>query len=697
MARASVQYAPFASTVDHGFWQQLTDKKLNEYGLDESSREIRGFFSNDTAPGISPQLMLDYSAFNSDWKPPARSLPALGLLYNTNTIEKFKDIDKKELLNSVGKQMWEELRTGVLLQEPTRLIRFVLLTFADLKKYHYYYWFAFLALKFPEKSNYGESPVPLHQKLSQDQLSTLISAYDKYQVSRPNYSPFFVIVSSGDNYSVHDLAEIDQFLSSPQNVIFAACDPCSFPGYPGWPIRNLVTLLTYKLAGRLQTVTVLSVRDRTHAGTRDFGNSLIFSVEIPKIDDMSLEAVPECVGWEKNEKQKLVPKMVNLSSSMDPVRLAESAVDLNLKLMRWRLLPDLELDKISATRCLVLGSGTLGCNVARLLMSWGIRHITMVDNSKVSYSNPVRQTLFTFDHCLNGGQPKAQAAAASLKTIFPGMKSEGISLSIPMPGHTVTDSLLQQTKDQVAKLEVLIESHDAIFLLMDTRESRWLPSMIAASKRKIVINAALGFDTFLVLRHGVKNSDDTQSRLPLPDSKKIPIPGCQLGCYFCNDVVAPGNSTRDRSLDQQCTVTRPGVSMMASALAVELLISLIQHPAGANAPADTSSDDDHLDSDAASSLGIVPHQIRGFLSRFHQFLPASQAFEMCTACSQMVIQRYEKDGFDFLLKVFNEPGYLEDLTGLSAMHDATAGHEVWGFSDEDDLSSEPGSLDIMET
>ena len=65
--------------------------------------------------------------------------------------------------------------------------------------------------------------------------------------------------------------------------------------------------------------------------------------------------------------------------------------------------------------------------------------------------------------------------------------ARGFNMSIPMPGHPVNFSsvTLEQARRDVEQLEQLINSHDVVFLLMDTRESRWLPAVIAASKRKV--------------------------------------------------------------------------------------------------------------------------------------------------------------------------------------------------------------------
>lgn len=238
-----------------------------------------------------------------------------------------------------------------------------------------------------------------------------------------------------------------------------------------------------------------------------------------------------------------------------------------------------------------------------------------------------------------------------------------------MPGHPVSESnptVLAQTKADVAKLEQLIESHDTVFLLMDSRESRWLPTVIGAAKNKIVLNSALGFDTFLVMRHGPR-----ASAVPPPTAKSANNP--RLGCYYCNDIVAPKDSLTDRTLDQMCTVTRPGLAPIAASTAVELLVSVLQHPDGVFAappPQDVKGRERDSDEQSGESiLGTVPHQLRGFLGQFRNVPLVGAAYDKCTGCSETVIQAYEKGGFDMLLKAFNDTKYLESLTGLDRLFD----------------------------
>ena len=166
-------------------------------------------------------------------------------------------------------------------------------------------------------------------------------------------------------------------------------------------------------------------------------------------------------------------------------------------------------------------------------MSWGYRKITFVDAGKVSYSNPVRQCLFTYEDSIKEDNFKAPIAAERLKEVFPIVETRGEVLKIPMPGHAIgpSEEAKQEVINNLDRLEALILEHDVIFLLTDSRESRWLPTVLSAAHNKICLTIALGFETYLAMRHG----------LPA-DIHNEEINGRRLGCYFCNDVVAPRNS-----------------------------------------------------------------------------------------------------------------------------------------------------------
>ena len=62
---------------------------------------------------------------------------------------------------------------------------------------------------------------------------------------------------------------------------------------------------------------------------------------------------------------------------------------------------------------------------------------------------------------------QAEAAAAALKRIYPGVRAVGHNLEIPMPGHPFVEAKALATL--VQRLHELVASHDVVFLLTDTR------------------------------------------------------------------------------------------------------------------------------------------------------------------------------------------------------------------------------------
>ena len=105
-------------------------------------------------------------------------------------------------------------------------------------------------------------------------------------------------------------------------------------------------------------------------------------------------------------------------------------------------------------------------------MGWGVRGITFVDDSRVAFSNPVRQSLFEYADCLDGGKPKAEAAAAAVRRVFPSSAARGVRMRVPMPGHPLSETETAQVRGH-APIAAILPSKLIITLMLSQRAARY--------------------------------------------------------------------------------------------------------------------------------------------------------------------------------------------------------------------------------
>ncbi|PAV83742.1 hypothetical protein WR25_25123 [Diploscapter pachys] len=640
-------FVPFETLADTTFWKRLMELKLNEWKLDEQPRRIRASVGIYDSIGDRCRAAFSHDSFDLSDVPSFYS----GLITVYNTIESFNEMaHRKAILNDSAAQIWSSCLNRTWLQNPSSLFSFHLTVFADLKKFVFYYFNCFTALVYPSN---------LMQKISPytEDVSPLL------EYSSKNNCPLFLLRGTSLE-SIEKLTECE----SSSDCILVICDPSPVDASVGWPFRNVLCAIA-TLHQQWTSVRILSLRASASSRLVEFTWT-----------PTPIGKTPSAVGWERDFQNELRPRVVKLKDHLDPTRLMDQAVDLNVSLIKWRLVPDMKIQRFKQTKFLIFGAGTLGCNIARCLLGYGVRQITFIDNGFVSYSNPVRQSLSEFSDAQNG-RKKAEVAADALKRIFPSVQAEWHHLTVPMPGHTIDEKDTPQLEQTVQQLEDLISSHDVLFLALDSREARWLPTLLANRHSKASV--ALGFDNYVVIRHGIRKKESSSEESPSSSSSptSLHIPYSDLACYFCSDVTAPGNSTADRTLDQQCTVSRPGLSMIASGTAVELVASVLQAESPSEAAACIGEQDD-----SSSLFGATPHQIRGFIFKFQQLTPCVRQFSKCVACGDSVLTAYENDRIGFLKQVLNNPLVLESVSGLNELQNSAQNVNI-DFEDSDSVAS----------
>lgn len=224
------------------------------------------------------------------------------------------------------------------------LSSFIILSFADLKKYKFYYWFAFPAIHSDpswvpvasaESHQTQDASAPLGEHLTSQESTALVDAVQTWSYGVDSRQRGFFLArklratpgtSSQSRWRVAELSEYENGFftgaaSEDQYVCFA--DPSNYENAPGWMLRNLLVLVKQRWG--LDRVQILRYRDVQ--SKRDQGRSVVIRLESKPVGDgptaksqQTSGQMPKITGWERNPAGKLAGRIVNLTEYMDPAR-----------------------------------------------------------------------------------------------------------------------------------------------------------------------------------------------------------------------------------------------------------------------------------------------------------------------------------------------------------------------------------------
>ena len=188
--------------------------------------------------GLPTRMSVGFTALEAPKPPSHTAISCTGTMTLTNTLSEFRDIDKNRFLKGAALSIWAAILDGSAVENPQLLTCFALLLYADIKKFKFYYWFAFPALFPPVPFKTSKEPVLLSTIFTLQECALLGSEYEKFKSTLPQQAGFFLVKKNKDSFEIAPLSNWSQFWKdSAESITVGFLDPSSQSSSPGWPLR----------------------------------------------------------------------------------------------------------------------------------------------------------------------------------------------------------------------------------------------------------------------------------------------------------------------------------------------------------------------------------------------------------------------------------------------------------------------------
>lgn len=319
-------------------------------GLDEAPIPLTAFYSASNYVEVPSYLQLDASSIDEVASDTSGRLAVPGLMISLNNLESFKTLDRQSILDTAASALWRQMTEDAsTVKSPAPWLSFVLLIYCDLKTYKFYHWMCAPILQPPQPFTLA-APEDATAALAPEALDAVVQAAEAAAGrgdagAFPALPAWFLAPSSADPISAWTVladrtpGSLAALTGTSQAPILCFADPSNLPEQPGWPLRNLLMLAQQHpdLAGR--ALTVVGVRE-----TRGRADPSRFVTRTVQLGAAGGGWKP--LGWVANDAGRMGPRLADLGPTFSPLALADQAAALNLRLMRWREAPELQLEAI---------------------------------------------------------------------------------------------------------------------------------------------------------------------------------------------------------------------------------------------------------------------------------------------------------------------------------------------------------------